>query len=48
MHESQAWRYSVQNVRTGERRGFASLDAAMVYVQELIDNGQIIETIPSK
>jgi hypothetical protein len=27
------WRFSVENVRTGERRGFASLEALMAFLR---------------
>lgn len=30
-----AWRFSLEDPHTGERRGFASLESLMAYLQEL-------------
>ena len=36
--ETMVWRYSLQNARTSERRGFATLEALLVSLQaELAD-----------
>ncbi len=37
-HEGRRWRCSLENVQTGERRAFASLEALYAFLSEKIDS----------
>lgn len=36
-HQSPVWRFSLENISTGERNGFADLDALICYLLELME-----------
>jgi hypothetical protein len=36
-HRLPAWRFSLEDISTGERSGFADLDALIDYLQDLME-----------
>ena len=36
-HQSPVWRFSLENISTGERNGFADLDALICFLLELME-----------
>lgn len=42
-HRSAVWRFSLQDVDTGQRAGFADLDALITHLLELMERPAAIE-----
>ena len=47
-HHLPAWRFSLEDIRTGERSGFADLDALIDHLQDLMEQlpEQLADTPP--
>jgi hypothetical protein len=43
-----AWRFSLEDVRTGERRGFADLDALMAFLRAAITHNSTVRVNAEK
>jgi len=48
VHRLPAWRFSLEDISTGERSGFADVDALIDYLQDLMEHlpEQLSDTRP--